>query len=385
MREVIVVGAGPAGSIAARELARKGIDVLLLEKEKLPRYKLCGGGVSRKTILFLRGIGIDIDEEVIENKVNAIKIVTPACERLVATEQEVAFLTYRHKFDHFLAEAAMDAGAEVVDGNAAKSVTIKGEKCVVSAEKGEYESEYLIGADGVNGLVRRDSGLIPDFPKEQTTIAGEFELQGQTSYRFEPNSMEFHFGALPSGYGWVFPKKNGLSVGIGNLASDLRGLSLKHMLYAFAESLGFDHLPKPMFYRLPIGGFRRKIANERIALCGDAAGLVDMTAGEGIYYAARSGAIAAQTLVDLRDGKESDMRAYQRRCDRELRPHLLASMKLGNWLYGHLDLFYYMLQNDPEILKIFPAIASLDEGFEKIYRRVLFLGFKNFIRRSFIG
>ncbi|MFQ5815377.1 MAG: geranylgeranyl reductase family protein [Candidatus Hydrothermarchaeaceae archaeon] len=383
MHDVVVIGAGPAGSVAALEAARNGFSVLLLEKERLPRYKLCGGAISKKTLRLLEDRGIVGSyglRGVVESAITKIKITTPRCTRSHTGNELLAIMTYRDKFDNHLTEKAVEAGVEVKDGVKVYEVMDKDGRCVARSNDGEYQASYIFGADGINGPVRRNSGLIPDFPKDQVGVAGEFELMHHGGYEADQHSMEFHYGIVPFGYGWVFPKGNALTVGVANLVSELRGMKLKEKLYEFADGLGLKELPKPGFHLIPIGGFKRRIASDRILLCGDAAGFVDMTAGEGTYYAIQSGILAAEVLREVHDGNGS-LIPYQRRCEEVIIPNLRGSLKLARWLYKHLDLFYYMVENEPGIMPLFPTIAGLDKPFEDIYRRVLLLGAKNYVKR----
>lgn len=320
--------------------------------------------------------------EVAESTITNIKISTPTCDRYYSTSEHLAIMTYRDKFDNCLTEKAKESGAEVMDGVKVYEIKEKGDCCIAQCATGEYRALYIIGADGINGPVRRSSGLIFEFPRDQVIVAGEFELKDYGGYDAERHTMEFHFGVVPFGYGWVFPKGDALTIGLGNLVSELRGIKLKEKLYEFAEQLGIMELPKPSFNLIPLGGFKRRVATKRILLCGDAAGFVDMTAGEGTYYAIKSGILAADTLKKALEDCGS-LLSYQQRCEEEILPDLRGSLKLGRWLYKNLNLFYYMVENEPQILSVFPSIASLDEPFENIYRRVLLLGVKNYIKRMF--
>lgn len=383
MREVIVVGAGTAGSVAAIEAAKNGFDTLLIEKEPLPRYKLCGGAISKKTISLLERRGIAIKDDVVEQRVNQVKITTPRVTRSIADKETIAVLTYRNKFDYFLTSIVRDEGAEILEGTRVKDITIHKDHCKIKTNKGEFETGYIIGADGVNSIVGRKSGLSKRLPSDQVIVTAEVEVPVENIEEVvNPHSMEFHFGIMPFGYAWVFPKKHALTIGVGNLMSELRGVSVRDKLYEFAMHFPLeDNLPKPKSHLIPIGGFQRSMANERVMLCGDAAGLVDMTAGEGIYYAIHSSVLAVEALKNVYEGKESSVKVYEKRCNSVIMPELKASLKLAKWLYNNLDLFYYMVEHEKRIMPIFLSIAKLDRSFGEIYRQVMLLGIKNYIRR----
>lgn len=145
MYDVIVVGTGPAGSVLAYLLARRGLDVVILERATLPRYKTCGGGVTWKA---MQNLPFDASA-VFETKAVG-GIVTYAGQQLLKAEVgwPVAWLVMRDRFDHFLVQQAVNAGAHLMEGISVINVEDRGDRVVVTTSKGELESQLLAGRMG---------------------------------------------------------------------------------------------------------------------------------------------------------------------------------------------------------------------------------------------
>jgi flavin-dependent dehydrogenase len=151
--DVIVVGAGPGGSTATRFCARAGLKTLLIEKERLPRYKPCGGCLSLKTVQLL-----DFDlSTVIENMVYGVKFTYRLRDPFsIQSREPIAFLVMRDSFDQFLVERALEEGAEIVEGEKLAGARDRDGCVEVETSKGEsLRCQYLIGADGAGSTVAR--------------------------------------------------------------------------------------------------------------------------------------------------------------------------------------------------------------------------------------
>ncbi len=170
--DVIVVGAGPGGSTTARQLARAGLKTLLLEKEKIPRYKPCGGGITRKVQRLL-----DFDfSRTIEDTITRLS-VADRTER-IRVESNVGWCVMRDKFDALLAEHAARAGAEVRDGAPVKSIAFDDTGLSVTTRNETLRARIVVGADGVNGIVRRAA----KFPvHRRMAVAIEAEMEAPTA------------------------------------------------------------------------------------------------------------------------------------------------------------------------------------------------------------
>jgi len=209
IHDVIVVGTGPAGAVLAYLLAKRGLDVLILERETLPRYKTCGGGLTLKAI---QNLPFDVNA-VLEHKAVG-GIVTYAGQQLLKVEigWPAAWLVMRDRFDHYLVQQAVLAGARLVEGVKVSGVEQRGDRMVVTTTQGELHAQLLAGADGVNSIVARSVGLIPN---REVGVALEAELAvPPASLDTQGAYATFDFGALPGGYGWIFPKRDHLSVGV---------------------------------------------------------------------------------------------------------------------------------------------------------------------------
>src|SRR3990170_1815743 len=213
--DAIVAGAGPAGSTAARILAREGASVLLLDRARFPRDKPCGGGVTLRAAACQ-----DLDlSPVVERTVMGARFslrLGQAFDRRY--EGPLTYMTQRCRLDAFLAEAAISAGATFQDGEPLRTVEVMsngraGGGVTVRTERGSYSARALIGADGANGVVGRDTGTRPE-----TEVA--VALEGNVPY---PDGVPerwrgvvgLDLGGLAGGYGWVFPKGDHLNVGVG--------------------------------------------------------------------------------------------------------------------------------------------------------------------------
>lgn len=321
--DAIVVGAGPAGSTAARKLALAGARVLLLDKAIFPRDKPCGGGVT-----FRADVANDLDlSPVTEREIYGVRVSAAMKRRFDRTSPNLlARMTQRSRLDAYLAEQAAAAGADFRDGHGASEIEVTATRAVVRSNGDVYQSRVLIGTDGVNGMTSRALGLAPT-GEHAVALEANYPLDDDLARDWE-RFIALDLGGIPGGYAWVFPKGDHLNVGVGGWTSigpTLRArLSEYCGFYGFDESRLFGHRG----YRLPLRQDNQPIVKGAAMLAGDAAGLVDPLSGEGIWAAFVSGRLAAAEAGRYLGEEVADLRGYQRALDAEMRDELLASRRL---------------------------------------------------------
>ncbi|MGD0752499.1 MAG: geranylgeranyl reductase family protein [Anaerolineales bacterium] len=286
--DVIIAGGGPAGATAAFFLGQAGRRVLVLEKEFLPRYKPCGGAVSARV---LDQFPFSF-EPVIQSRVNAISYVLGDKVVTIPVAGSSLRMVMREQFDAYLLEHVQ---ADVRQGAGVRSVDENSETVRVETVRGErVEADYLVAADGANSLIARSLGL-----RRKKTMAGAIEVEAEvpeeTLHRFAENPI-FIFGEILTGYIWIFPKKDHLSIGIGGLKP--RPGELQSVLERVMQRFGIPAQGQSSHgHPVPIYGQEEPLGTQRSLLVGDAAGLVDPFTGEGIRFAIKSGRLAAQAIL----------------------------------------------------------------------------------------
>lgn len=319
--DAIVVGAGPSGASAAFELARAGVRTALVEKAKLPRYKTCGGGVTYKAA---RALPFSI-EEVTERTLYSVDF-SWRTERpyVVGSKKPLVYMVQRSRFDNLLVERAADAGAIVLDGVAVKTVENGEAWARVVTTQGVFEADYLVGADGATGRVARNLDLMGD-RWALAAIESEVEVEpGVMGYWQDKLGLDL--GELKASYGWVFPKGDHLSVGVGGLAmmedygSHLKRYDEKHTLNRVPGG-AIKRVIRSHGYLLPCRRPGAAVQRGHAVLVGDAAGLVEAFTGEGIYWAIRSGQIAARCIA------QGQVSRYTEQLDAALMPDLLSARR----------------------------------------------------------
>ncbi len=309
--------------MAARQLASRGARVLMLDKQKFPRDKPCGGGVT------LRAASVqDVDlAPVIEQTIYGARFslrLGPAFDRRF--ERPLTYMTQRCRLDAHLAERAAEAGADMRDGEAVREIEVDTLGVTVRTDADAYTARVLIGADGANGITGRTLGLRPAF-EEAVALEGNVPFPRGVPEEWR-DVVALDLGGLAGGYGWVFPKHDHLNVGVG--AWKYAGFTLRSKLAHLAERYGFDAgtLENLRGHHLPVRNPGTPIAFGPVALTGDAAGLVDPLSGEGIHMAFASGRLAAGQALAVLSGENGDMLAYETLVETQLQPELTVSRQL---------------------------------------------------------
>lgn len=328
MFDVAIVGAGPAGGAVAALLAEQGVRVLLLEKERFPRYKACGGGVDGTAMRALGEMRIDPGSSW-ENAATELLVTSggrfPAIYRF---DQPFALMTVRSDFDALIARVAVDRGAEFHDAEQVRSVLDNGASIKVTTNRDAYEASVLVGADGVYSLVARTFGLNRD-PILYVLTSAEVGVPEDLQTAWQGRA-QIDISIWPLGYGWVFPKRNHLSIGTGVPRNSAKQLSSR--FEGFWQGLGLRD-SKLLLQRAHMLAFRRgraPLAMDRVVLIGDAAGLVDPNTGGGIGWALRSARFAASTILSYLGGETGSLVGYTRLIDEEIEPELRAARALRN-------------------------------------------------------
>jgi geranylgeranyl reductase family protein len=327
--DAIVVGGGPAGSTAARELAAGGARVLVVDKASFPRYKACGGGIPVRTA---RMLPFPIDE-VVEDEVSTIEVTWRGRHRFRRySGAPFASMAMRDRFDALLLREAERAGAHVRPGTQVRAVEQLGSAIRVRAEGFQAEASFIVAADGAHSPVGRMVGLGSGMLE---CGAWEVELRAPASkLRAYRGRALIELGFRPWGYAWLFPKADVLSIGIV-VARD-QANTMKGRVDRYISALGLSGAEADIRRGHKIR-FRRNesIAAERVLLAGDAAGLADEFTEEGISYAIHSGRLAARAALRTLRG-QGPLDRYQADVDAEIMPELRAARTISHMFYGAL-------------------------------------------------
>jgi len=352
--DVIVEGAGPAGSAVACDLARRGVDVLLLDREAFPRDKTCGDGVPPGSIEILNALGMgDKIRSAGFYPIRGIRIGSPsgrtwdAAFRAKRAGAEF-YVAPRREFDALIQGHAVESGARF-ERAAVKSPVFDGDRVVGVRVEGNgrerrLESRIVVAAGGATSAIARALRPGPKPPGRHRSVAIRAYVEGIETLA---NRVEFYFDkAFLPGYGWVFPLgADRANVGVIVRVDRYRkgAASLEELMTRFLESRAIGGRLKRGYrvenrrsWQLPNGSGRpARKAYDGALLVGDAASLVDPLTGEGIHNALVSSRVAASVIgeaISAGDPSFSRLAAYDARCGEALGPLLVRSSRVQSWV-----------------------------------------------------
>ncbi len=346
--DAVVAGAGPAGSAAATILAGHGLSVALLDKARFPRAKLCGGLLTWKTMQALAKVfGLALEDLEQDNIVHhrthryAVQYKGGAVARGRSAQPFV--LVDRAALDHLLVRRAVEAGVRLMEQTQVRhSSPETGEVATVDGRV--FSGRVLLGCDGVASRVRRSLPLTREDRRAWNKgMARAVECRilrdAAPATLRDLDHPRLYLGFVRAGYGWVFPNRDHLVTGQCALADP--DLPFARATETFFSFLGLDPGGLNLEgHPLPYGNYLARPGHGRTLLCGDAAGLVEPTLGEGIFYALQSGRHAARSALEALETNPDHpdpVEAYLARLRGDVLPELAASNRLRWTMLGLLN------------------------------------------------
>jgi len=379
--DTLVVGMGPAGATAAYELSRAGLSVLAIEKQTHPRYKVCGGGLSARIDRILE----DDYKSVVEHTIYGIQFSFRGADPFfLDSSSPIAYMVMRDRFDHFLVEKARRVGTEVHEGESATFYLQLPDGIEVTTDRGRYLAKVLIGADGANSLVAKQ--LFPGRrSRRMATLESEIPIGPAPHYPGTGRAL-IDIGATPAGYAWIFPKQERLSIGVGDLRGGLA--SPKKIFDRFVrdeKGLAPWKVPQPIGHPLPLFSEHSTANREsvglvsgRALLVGDAGHLVDPLFGEGIYYAIRSGQLAAESILNQVHDRGRSLGDYEEAVRREIYEEFRVAARLASIVYSYPRLCHRLLPRYQHIVMLYYDVLRGCETYQTFLARA-----KSVIKSSF--
>jgi geranylgeranyl reductase family protein len=373
--DVIVVGAGPAGATLAYELARRGIGVLVLEKEKLPRYKCCAGGVTSKTVKLLDFDISEVVEDVVYNVSFTFNLGSPY---LGQHSQPLIYTVMRDAFDSLLVQRAQQFGTVLMDGQKITQIQVSGDWVEISAADNIFRSRLVVGADGAYSVVARELGMARD--REYVAgIESEIVVPKEELAKWK-SRVQMDLGCVPGGYAWVFPKRNHLSIGMGCLTSKARHLNHHHQKFLNSLGIGNYTITKSSSHLIPTCTKGRLVWQDKALLLGDAAGFADPLTGEGIYNAILSAQLAAPVIENSLAHGKVKLEDYQEAVDEKIVSELRTARTVSRFFVRFPRLAFGMLNQNDEVWRAlcnlmlgeidYAAIKRGAGGFKGIFNRL---------------
>jgi len=384
--DVVVVGAGPAGATAAKYLAERKISVLLLDAETFPREKPCGGGLPTRVQKRFPYIEPLIDS------ISYGSITYSSSLRYKLTlmrERPLIMMVLRKPFDQGLVSLACKAGATLQEKRTVIDVSVRQNDVRVMLQDGEtIEAQAVIGCDGMRSVVAEKTNLCKKLESLCISLVQEQPMTQKQLDTFYTKKRLVHLFIKAqgiAGYGWVFPKKHYVNIGIGEFQSALprskQKASLKETYESFIDMLKKQHLLPENFpvedlkgATLPIFPLENTFG-DRVLLCGDAAGFINPITGEGIYYAMSSGQIAAAVIAEALKEKNLSrhfLSRYQKVWNKDFGKDLKILGRF-NYQWGKdSERIVRMMTEDKKFAKLIIGVTGGQISFSK-YRGAVFL------------
>lgn len=298
--DVVIIGAGPAGSTAARIIAEAGFDCLMVEKDKEPGlHNSCAGGMPYALAQKLK-----ISSQIIEKEIYGCALHLNSGTTIWHRKRPQFITVYRRVFDKLLAERAVNGGAELI--LLTKVYDVKKEKesfniyiiNKVTKKTSRLSSKLVIFADGVNTLAQRSFGIGFEKRSNNLCLGLTYEMEAKEN---SLNKFEVYFDSqtIPWGWYWIFPKRDRLSVGVGCLQSKIKK-NLKACLDEFIENHPLLKNKKKLRHTaglIPLS-LAKRMASDSCMVIGDAAGMVNPLTGGGLVYAIKSGELAGLACIE---------------------------------------------------------------------------------------
>lgn len=339
--DIVVVGAGPAGSMAARFAAEKGVSVLVLEKDRDVGYPVrCGEAVSKAGIEEF----ISSDPKFIATVVNKFSFIAPDGSEVVIPLEEEGYILERRIFDYELAKTAAKAGAEIVTRAYVNGLLFDGDKVAgvkyeFNGEQKEVKSKIVIAADGVESRVGRWAGLKTHIDFRDMESAVQITA---ANVSVNPDTCYFYFGEeyAPQGYFWIFPKdSNSANIGLG-IGGDM---NRKKSALSFLNNFMEKNYPNASVLTTIAGGVPcvstlDKIVAPGIMLAGDAARQVNPLSGGGIASGMIGGSIAGTVAGDsVLNNKPDYIFEYEKKWNDRLGKRHQIFDRIKNGIYNFTD------------------------------------------------
>lgn len=367
--DAVIVGGGPAGSLAAYRLARGGARVAIVDGSH-PREKPCGGGITGRALEAVRDAidwravpGVAIDAATFEYGGRSARVAIGASP---AGSVPRLVVMSRREYDGALLRAAVDAGASLI-ATQATEVTRDGRGWSVATRDGNVGAHWLVGADGANSLVRRR--VSRPFARQDLSIATGFFVHGTTS-----REIAIAFESDPAGYLWCFPRPDHLAVGVCAQADESTPAALLEMASRWIER----HVQRPFElerYSWPIPSLgvaalqRERPSGPGWLLLGDAAGMVDPITREGIFFALVSAEAAAHSLL----GQPDPAARYEGLVRRSVYSELLRAARLKARFFNprFTGLMIEGLHRNPAIRSVMADLVAGRQPYRGLRRRLL--------------
>jgi geranylgeranyl reductase family protein len=378
--DVLIVGAGPAGSTLGYLLAEKGLDVLVLDKSYFPRPKLCGGALTWKTrkILeevfkapFMKRFSVDASSE-------DYVIYERYKQKVFQSSPEPFYFVDREKYDSTLVSLAQEKGCQFQFGPQATEIDFQSGSVTSQSrvsmtgkdessdkdtdiEEKRFEGKIIVGADGVNSVVR--ARLFPDMDFHRNSgLAFQIKIP---SDKIKPEYQEpiprLFLGGVKCGYGWIFPHGEQYTVGFWGLISKDKKIKGKYLDFldeiTDVDVEKLSHLPAHLG---PAGNFMGSPGDGNTLLVGDAGGFADSLTGEGIYYAHKSAECAANAIIDyFGAGERSVLLESYKSYLTPILKELKISLRLRYLVYSKLRKIAFFILRNP---RVYYALAAVVHG-----------------------